>query len=94
MAGPALSTTVLQLHEACILVWKEYNHNHLIFALFFFKCMCFYHSVATNIEIDLLEVLDLHQVANVFLMKMQARPLCVKVCIKPVNLIVLACEKY
>ena len=26
-------TAVLQLHEACILVWKEYNHNHLIFAL-------------------------------------------------------------
>ena len=21
-------TTVLQLHEACIIVWKEYNHNH------------------------------------------------------------------
>ena len=56
--------------------------------------MCFYHSVATNIEIDLLEVLDLNQVANLFLMRMQARPLCVKVCIKPVNLIVLACEKY
>ena len=56
--------------------------------------MCFYHSVATNIEIDLLEVLDLNQVANFFLMRMQARPLCVKVYIKPVNLIVLACEKY
>ena len=48
-----LSTTVLQLHEDCVLVWKEYNHNHLIFALF-------YHSVAINIEIDLLEVLDLN----------------------------------
>ena len=35
MAGACtyLSTTVLQLHEACVLVWKEYNHNHLIFAL-------------------------------------------------------------
>ena len=56
--------------------------------------MCFYHSVAINIEIDLLEVLDLNQIANVFLRRMQARSLCVKVCIKPVNLIVLACEKY
>ena len=56
--------------------------------------MCFYHSVATNIEIDLIEVLDLNQVANLLLTRMQARPLCVKVCIKPVNLIVLACEKY
>ena len=46
--------------------------------------MCFYHSVAINIEIDLLEVLDLKQ----------ARPLCVKVCIKLVNRIVLAREKY
>ena len=27
------------------------------------KCMCFYHSVAINIEIDLLEVLDLNQIA-------------------------------
>ena len=45
--------------------------------------MCFYyHSVAINIEIDLLEVLYLIQIA---------RPLCVKVCIKLVNWIVLAC---
>ena len=56
--------------------------------------MCFYHSVAINIETDLLEVLDLNQIANFFLWRMQARPLCVKVCIKPVNQIVLACEKY
>ena len=28
--------------------------------------MCFYHSVAINIEIDLLEVLDLNKIANVF----------------------------
>ena len=56
--------------------------------------MCFYHFVATNIEIDLLEVLDLNQVANFSLMRKQARPLCVKVSIKPVILIVLSCEKY
>ena len=57
--------------------------------------MCFYHSVATIIKIDLLEVLDLNQVKiNFFLMRVQARPLCVKVCIKPVNQIVLACETY
>ena len=56
--------------------------------------MCFYHSVAINIEIDLLEVLDLNQIANFFLKRMQARPLYVKVCIKLVNQIVLACEKY
>ena len=56
--------------------------------------MCFYHSVAINIEIDLLEVLDLKQIANFFLMRMQARPLCIKFCIKLVNQIVLACEKY
>ena len=54
--------------------------------------MCFYHSVAINIEIDLL--LDLNQIANFFLKRMQARPLYVKVCIKLVNQIVLACEKY
>ena len=41
--------------------------------------MCFYHSVAINIEIDLLKVLDLNQIANVFLRRMQARSLCVKV---------------
>ena len=30
MAGACtLSTKVLQLHEACILVWKEYNHNYV-----------------------------------------------------------------
>ena len=52
--------------------------------------MCFYHSVAINIEIDLLEVLDLNQITNFLLRRMQARPLCVKVCI---NQIVLACEK-
>ena len=51
--------------------------------------MCFYHSVAINIEIDLL-----NQIANFFLKRMQARPLCVKVCIKLVNQIVLTCEKY
>ena len=56
--------------------------------------MCLYHSVAINIEIDLLEVLDLNRIANFFLRRMQARPLCVKVCMKPVNQIVLACEKY
>ena len=56
--------------------------------------MCLYHSVANNIEIDLLEALDLNQIANFFLRRMQARHLCVKVCIKPVNQIVLACEKY
>ena len=28
--------------------------------------MCFYHFVAINIEIDLLEVLNLNQVANFF----------------------------
>ena len=28
--------------------------------------MCFYHSVAINIEIDPLEVLDLNQIANFF----------------------------
>ena len=34
MAGACtLSRTALQLHEACILVWKEYNNNHLMFAL-------------------------------------------------------------
>ena len=58
--------------------------------------MCFftilYHSI--NIEMDLLEALDLNQIANVFLRRMKARPLCVKVCIKPVNQIVLACKKY
>ena len=54
--------------------------------------MCFYHSVAIKIEIDLLEVLDLNQIETFFLMRMQARPLCVKVCIKPVNQIVLACD--
>ena len=53
--------------------------------------MCFYHSVAINIEIDLLEELDLNQIANFFLRRMQAKPLCVKVCIKTVNHIVLAC---
>ena len=47
--------------------------------------MCFYHYVAINIEIDLLEVLGLHEIANFFLKRMQARPLCVKVCIKLVN---------
>ena len=51
--------------------------------------MCFYHSVAINIEIDLLEVLDFNQIANFFLMRMQARPLCIKVCIKLVNQIVM-----
>ena len=56
--------------------------------------MCFYHSVAINIEIDLLEVLDLNQITNFFLRRMQARPLCVKVCIKPINQTVLACEKH
>ena len=56
--------------------------------------MCLYHSVAINIEIDLLEVLDFNQIANFFLRRMQARPLCVKVCIKLINQIVLACEKY
>ena len=56
--------------------------------------MCFYHSVAIDIEIDLLEVLDLNQIANFFLRRIQARPLCVKVCIKLINQIVLACEKY
>ena len=56
--------------------------------------MCFYHSVAINIEIDLLEVLDLNKIANFYLRRMQARPLCVKVCIKLINQIVLACEKY
>ena len=50
--------------------------------------MCFYHSVAINIKIDLLKVLDLNQIANFSLRMMQARPLCVKVCIKPVNQIV------
>ena len=40
--------------------------------------MCLYHSVAINIDIDLLEVLDLNQIAN----------------IKLINQIVLACEKY
>ena len=55
--------------------------------------MCFYHSVANNIEIDLLDVLDLNQIANVFQKRMQARPLCIKVCIKLVNQIVLAFEK-
>ena len=53
--------------------------------------MCFYHSVAINIEKDLLQVLDLNQITNFFLRRMQARPLCVKVCL---NQIVLACEKY
>ena len=47
--------------------------------------MCFYHYVAINIEIDLLEVLGLNEIANFFLKRMQARPLCVKVCIKLVN---------
>ena len=56
--------------------------------------MCFYHSVAINIEIDLLKVLDLNQIANVLLRWMQTRPLSVKFCIKLVNQIVLACEKY
>ena len=56
--------------------------------------MCFYHSVAINIEIDLLEILDLNQITNFFLRRMQARSLCVKVCMKPVNQIVLACEKH
>ena len=56
--------------------------------------MCLYHSVAINIEIDLIEVLDLNQIANIFLMRIQARPLCIKVCIKLVNQIVLVCEKY
>ena len=32
-ASTTLSRTVLQLHEGCSLVWKEYNNNHLIFAL-------------------------------------------------------------
>ena len=50
--------------------------------------MCFYNSVAINIKIDLLKVLDLNQIANFFLRRMQARPLCGKVCIKPVNQIV------
>ena len=31
--------------------------------------MCLYHSVAINIEIDILEVLDLNQIANFFLRK-------------------------
>ena len=53
--------------------------------------MCFYHSVAINIEKDLLQVLDLNQITYFFLRRMQARPLCVKVCL---NQIVLACEKY
>ena len=56
--------------------------------------MCFYHSVAIIIEIDLLEVLDLNQITKFFLRRMQARSLCVKVCMKPVNQIVLACEKH
>ena len=56
--------------------------------------MCLYHSVAINIEIHLLEVLDFNQIANFFLRRIQARSLCVKVCIKLVNKIVLACEKY
>ena len=54
--------------------------------------MCFNHSVAINIEMDLLEVLDLNQITNFFLRRMQARPICVKVCIKQVNQIVFACE--
>ena len=36
------------------------------------KCMCLYHSVATNIETDLLEVLDLNQITNFFIRRMQA----------------------
>ena len=56
--------------------------------------MCLYHSVAINIEIDLLEVLDLYQIVNFLLRRMQARPLCVKVCIKLISQIVLACENY
>ena len=56
--------------------------------------MCLYHSVAINIETDLLEILDLNQIANFFLRRMQERHFCVKVCIKLINLIVLACEKY
>ena len=56
--------------------------------------MCFYHSVAIKIEINLSEVLDLNQITNSFLRRMQTRPLCVKVCIKPINHIMLACEKY
>ena len=56
--------------------------------------MYLYHSVAINIEIDLLEVLDLNQIANFFLRRMQARPFYVKVCIKLINQIVLACEKF
>ena len=51
--------------------------------------MCLYYSVAINIEIDLLEVLDLNQIANFFLRRMQARPLCVKVCIKLINQVCL-----
>ena len=54
----------------------------------------FYHSVAINFEIDLLKALDLNKKAKFFLRRMQARPLCVKVSIKPVNQIVLACDKY
>ena len=56
--------------------------------------MCFYHSVAIKIEINLLEVLGLNQIANFFLRRMQASPLYVKVCIKPENQIVFAGVKY
>ena len=42
--------------------------------------MGFYHSVAINTEIDLLEVLDLNQIANFLLRRMQAGSLCIKVC--------------
>ena len=52
--------------------------------------MCLYHSVAINIETDLLEILDLNQIANFFLRRMQERHLCIKL----INQIVLACEKY
>ena len=39
--------------------------------------MCLYLSVAINIEIDLLEVLDLNQIANFFSMEDASKsPLC------------------
>ena len=58
--------------------------------------MCFYHSVAINIEIELLEVLDLIK-KQLFPEEDASRTFlcyCVKVCIKLINQIVLACEKY
>ena len=55
--------------------------------------MCFYHSVAIKIETDLLEVLGLNQIANVFPEEDVSKTPLYYSLYEIVNQIVVACEK-